>query len=578
MRIVPSRISGVVFRAKAGLFQVSRAASDLVTSVRRFPRGSRQGFDTIVAEARSDLWKLEDPSEAYLQFGKVQNLRCAIRRMNGVIIPAGGVFSFWKQIGKTTTRKGYTMGRELREGCLVPSLGGGLCQLSNTLYDAVLKAGFQIVERHTHSQIIPGSAAAEGRDATVFWNYVDFRFSPSCEIYIEIFLTRHDLVIKFLGNKPIAPVQPRINHSLTILTPKKSSRSHSVNNCFDCGTVDCFRHSTKLSDAKGVSRTAFVLDEYWPELNRYLASTHKPKDIICVPLDGTRWNRPNYAWDLPGDSQIYTATWKTFIRAAQTRKLGKYGAHRLQAQLESAEAIASRFGRNLPPEVERVCVSQTLLPYLWSGGYLGGRTFDVLMTRVPLYKLHQVLDSAAVKQPRHATLSEYRAPDWIVNAEKVALKAAEHIITPHSDIQTLFPDKTVAISWHLPVAQSITRGKSILFPGPTAARKGAYELRDIAGELNLEILLPGSELEGDGFWSGIRTKRVERAEIDGVGVVVHPALLEDRPRTLLKAISCGLPVVATHACGLSSFPQVRLVEFGDKEGLKTAITEILSLS
>ncbi|HEU0049312.1 MAG TPA: VanW family protein, partial [Nitrososphaera sp.] len=112
------------------------------------PRGSRQGFDSVVAEARSDLWKLEDPSEAYLQFGKVQNLRCAIRRMNGVIMPADGVFSFWKQIGRTTTRKGYTMGRELREGCLVPSLGGGLCQLSNTLYDAVLKAGFQIVERH----------------------------------------------------------------------------------------------------------------------------------------------------------------------------------------------------------------------------------------------------------------------------------------------------------------------------------------------------------------------------------------------------------------------------------------------
>jgi len=47
---------------------------------------------------------------------------------------------------------------------------------------------------------------------------------------------------------------------------------------------------------------------------------------------------------------------------------------------------------------------------------------------------------------------------------------------------------------------------------------------------------------------------------------------------LLNAIACGLPVVATRACGLGSFPQVRHVEFGDKNGLRTAITEALSLS
>ena len=334
---------------------------------------------------------------------------------------------------------------------------------------------------------------------------------------------------------------------------------------------------TKFPDAKDVGQTAFVLDEHWPEFNRYLASVYKPKGLICVPLDGVRWNRPNYAWELPGDCQLHAATWETFIRAARTRRLGKYGARRLQGQLESAEAIANYFARNLPPEVDRISVSQALLPYLWSGGHLGGRAFDVLMTRLPLYALHEVPDLAAVKQPRHATLSEYRAPDWVVNAEKTALDAAEHIITPHSDIQRLFGDKTVAIPWHLPDPTSFNRGQSIFFPGPTAARKGAYELRDVARELDLEILLSGSELEGDEFRSGIRTRRVKRAEIEGVGVVVQPALLEDRPRALLKAIACGFPVVATRACGLGSFPQVRHVEFGDKDGLGAAITEALLL-
>ena len=92
------------------------------------------------------------------------------------MVPAGETFSFWKQVGRATRRRGFVAGRELREGCLVANIGGGLCQLSNALYEAALAAGFEIVERHAHSRRVPGSRAALQRDATVFWNYVDLRF------------------------------------------------------------------------------------------------------------------------------------------------------------------------------------------------------------------------------------------------------------------------------------------------------------------------------------------------------------------------------------------------------------------
>ena len=72
--------------------------------------------------------------------------------------------------------RGFVKGRELREGCIIPNVGGGLCQVSNALYDAALQAGHEIVERHAHTQVIAGSLAEQGRDATVFWNYVDLRF------------------------------------------------------------------------------------------------------------------------------------------------------------------------------------------------------------------------------------------------------------------------------------------------------------------------------------------------------------------------------------------------------------------
>jgi len=58
-------------------------------------------------------------------------------------------------------------GRQLREGCLFPAIGGGLCQLSNALYDVSLQAECEIVERHPHSRIVPGSAAARDRDAAI---------------------------------------------------------------------------------------------------------------------------------------------------------------------------------------------------------------------------------------------------------------------------------------------------------------------------------------------------------------------------------------------------------------------------
>jgi glycosyltransferase involved in cell wall biosynthesis len=108
----------------------------------------------------------------------------------------------------------------------------------------------------------------------------------------------------------------------------------------------------------------------------------------------------------------------------------------------------------------------------------------------------------------------------------------------------------------------------VAFPGPTIARKGAYELREAAKALDLEIVLIGSELEGDGFWDGVRTRRADPANwLDGVSAVVQPALLEDAPRKLLQALASGVPVVATPACGLPPQNGLTLVPVTDTAAL-----------
>ena len=196
----PSRFDPGVFQVKATVLRVMRLGRDLVSGPKTFaasafiekPAGSR-----LIAESRSPLWDSAAPyAERVLQAGKVQNLRVAGRRLDGITVPAGRTFSFWKQVGIPSRFRGYARGRELRQGCLIPSRGGGLCQLSNALYDCALLAGFTIQERHAHTQIVPGSLAEIGRDATVFWNYVDLRFSSARNFGLRVDLTSDELIVQ----------------------------------------------------------------------------------------------------------------------------------------------------------------------------------------------------------------------------------------------------------------------------------------------------------------------------------------------------------------------------------------------
>ena len=174
----PNRRSSVVFAAKAVVYRTQRLVADLVSGPRRHGQGDRAGLDEIRGDCHTPLWPDGRPEEWEYQLGKVQNLRRAAAALDGIVVPAGAVFSFWKQIGRASRRRGFVTGRMLQQGCLVPATGGGLCQLSNAIYEAALQAGCEIVERRAHSRRVAGSAAALGRDATGAWHYVDLRLRP----------------------------------------------------------------------------------------------------------------------------------------------------------------------------------------------------------------------------------------------------------------------------------------------------------------------------------------------------------------------------------------------------------------
>jgi hypothetical protein len=482
-----------------------------------------------------------------LTAGKIQNLRVAVRAIDGLEIPANQVFSFWAQVGRPSRRKGYARGRELRQGCLIPTIGGGLCQLSNALYQCALESGFEIIERHQHSQVVPGSAAEYGMDATVFWNYVDLRFRSSAAFRIEAHLTGDSLVVGFKGT----PTQRRAPRRLPLLGSVPVA--HPASSCASCGVMSCFRNEESKPSYSSVGRTAYLVDEYWPEFDGFIRSDKRTGDVIGMPLDGKSLRRARYRWDTSGFKRVGTASLITLKRSLDLRYAPAQGASRQRTLLKHDRNLAESLSRLLTFDVTHVVVTQNLLPFLWVAGHLGGRSFDVLMTRLPLDTLEARLDAAHNNNPESLTLADFRAEEWMVEAENKALASARRIVTPNTEIASLFADRALLLDWNIPKvadADRPARGNGILFPASTLGRKGAFEIREAAKMLGLELTVTGRDLEGPEFWNGVPVRRAGQTLLDGIGLVVLPAYVEDKPRILLRAVACGIPVIASAACGL----------------------------
>ncbi len=180
-----------VFIAKRLIENSARRAGSLART-----QGDASNHAEILAESITPLYNQTDPREQELELGKVQNLRVLARRLDGIVVPQHQVFSFWQQVGRPSRSKGFVVGRELRHGCLVPSIAGGICQFTNGLSGAVKRAGAAVVEQHEHSASVPGLQRRDGEDATVFWNYVDFRFRAQVAMRLRVHLTTEHLVVR----------------------------------------------------------------------------------------------------------------------------------------------------------------------------------------------------------------------------------------------------------------------------------------------------------------------------------------------------------------------------------------------
>ncbi|MDQ0071319.1 hypothetical protein J2W34_003113 [Variovorax boronicumulans] len=587
----PRRIDAIDFWLRSRLLASAHALREaLRPSARRWHGDAHALADApVLAQYRTPLWSDGRADEFPLVAGKVQNLRVARRAFDAIEVPAGEVLSFWRQLGRPSASRGFVQGRELRGGCVVPTLAGGLCQLSNALATVAARAGLELVERHGHTARIEQAADAAGDavDATVFWNYVDLKVRAKHAWRLEVELTSDELVLRIRARSPIA--MPAVPMALRRANEESATATLPLaRGCLSCDQTACFRHRPLLAAAQQ-GRTAVLLDAWTPEFARYLAAHHTGADRMQpVPLRLAFWRAgPATGWHqegvADGTASVQSPWWASLRRTVWQRLWARHAGRRQGSLIDGQRWLALAFAARLKPEHTQLVIDQALLPHLQQLGALDGRRVTVLARALPMAEIERRLDAAAQRWPGDATLRDFRAGAALVKAEAAALARVAAVVTPHAEVAThlaaMAPRAALfRLDWVLPAARDIGATRDapplIVFAASALARKGARELAAALQGWPCRVRVLGSPSDDAQLWRGIGSVEHMHWRGDGLNgacVVVLPAHIEHAPRALLRALAAGVPVVASGACGLAGLSGVREVAACDVEGLRAAL-------
>ena len=130
---------------------------------------------------------------------RTHNIKIASSKLKDYIVPPGATFSFNEAVGPRTKEAGYKEAMVIVENEFEPGLGGGICQVSSTMYNAALKANLPIVERRRHSLLV--NYVPPGLDATVVYGILDFKFKNNTDgyLWIKTEVNSNFLTVKIFG-------------------------------------------------------------------------------------------------------------------------------------------------------------------------------------------------------------------------------------------------------------------------------------------------------------------------------------------------------------------------------------------
>ena len=160
---------------------------------------------------------------------RTTNLSIACSKINGYVVSPGEVFSYNKVLGKRTSENGYKEAAVYVAGGVENGLGGGICQISTTLYNAVLLANLGIEERHNHSYTTTYSEP--GKDATVSYGVLDFKFKNTRKypIKLEAYIKSGVATVSVYGIKEDPEYNIKIVATTTATIPAPEEKQEDPN-------------------------------------------------------------------------------------------------------------------------------------------------------------------------------------------------------------------------------------------------------------------------------------------------------------------------------------------------------------
>lgn len=223
--------------------------------------------------------------------GRSHNVTAAAKALNETLLAPGEVFEYGKIVEKAQKEYGYKEAPVILKGKLTPGIGGGICQVSSTLYNAILMAGLDVVERRNHSLVV--HYLPPGLDATYADGYVNFRFRNSTgkQLLIRTVVENKRVTIKLFGTLPDNVSYRTETKQLKTIPPQTK---YVANDKLTLGqqerlqkgepgyVVDTYR--IKLVNGKVESREKLPRSSYMPQ--EELIAVH-PDDPRLNPLDTT---------------------------------------------------------------------------------------------------------------------------------------------------------------------------------------------------------------------------------------------------------------------------------------------------
>lgn len=232
---------------------------------------------------------------------RASNVALAASLINGKVLKPGEVFSYNETIGDTTVENGYKVAPIYENGKTSEGVGGGICQVSSTLYSAVLYADLKVNERRNHSLTV--AYVPKGQDATVSYGAIDFRFTNSTDYPIKIKASASDgrVSVAIVGTKRDTDRTVQIRHEIVSTTPPASNETEDATLPID----------TKKVTSAG--KTGYVVDTYKTitENGQIISSGKITRSTYkMVPTEvsvGTKTDAPVYAVPSPAPTDEPTA-------------------------------------------------------------------------------------------------------------------------------------------------------------------------------------------------------------------------------------------------------------------------------